>query len=152
MISPLKNLLIAIVIACGATFAASAASPRVTYRYAAMPRTATSPLTADLVVDSVMFRDDVTRVYGHITGLPHTSARIDGFIITSDPRGKLGAGRATDIDGFDFERRFQWEDSGDIPVEIDFPKMSPENTLFIDAIFPGGRKGWKLTRITSRKK
>lgn len=147
----LKSLLIAGMITAGSSLAADAGNPRQTYDYASMPATVSSALTADLVVDSIMFRPDVTRVYGRLTGIPHTSARIDGFTITADPTGRRGQARATDIDGFDFERRFQWEDSGSFPVEIDFPAMTAENSLIIDALFPGGKKSWKVTRVVRRK-
>lgn len=147
----LKSLLIAGLIAA-ASLAAEAGNPRQTFDYASMPATVSSALTADLVVDSIMFRSDVTRVYGRLTGIPHTSARIDGFTITADPTGRRGQTRATDIDGFDFERRFQWEDSGSFPVEIDFPAMTPENNLLIDALFPGGKKSWRVTRVVRRNK
>lgn len=70
----------------------------------------------DIAVDSVMFRDDVTRVYCRILGRPHTSQRIDCASLIVNGTELNG----TDIDGVDFERYFQWEDDGCIPLEIDF--------------------------------
>ncbi len=84
---------------------------------------ATDPVLA-VVVDSVDFRSDLTRVYGKIVGTPHTSGRVDAASLLSGKRSWQG----TDIDGVDFKRYFQWEDDGQIPVEIDFPAMKPFKT------------------------
>ena len=66
--------------------------------------------------------DNVTRVCGHLDGRPHTSGRIDGVTLQL-PELRLDA---NDIDGVDFERYFQWEDNGEIYIEIDFPMaLSP---------------------------
>lgn len=61
--------------------------------------------------------DNLARVCGNITGTPHTSARIDSVTFVSEKR-RI---KANDIDGVDFERYFQWEDDGNIYIEIDFP-------------------------------
>ena len=68
--------------------------------------------------DSVDFRSDLVRLYGRLTGTPHTSHRIDSVSVEY-PVSKA----ASDIDGVDMKRWFQWEDDGAIPVEIDFPAM-----------------------------
>lgn len=91
------------------------AQAKTEYNYKA---TAAEHLT--LVVDSVDFRSDLTRIYGRFLGRPHTSQRVDALEL--DVNGKKM--RASDIDGVDFKRWFQWEDDGVIPVEIDFPSMS----------------------------
>lgn len=70
-------------------------------------------------IDSVEWRDDLTRVYCRIIGTPHTSDRVDGVRMTVGKR----VYEATDIDGVDFRRYFQWEDEGMIPLEIDFPAV-----------------------------
>ncbi len=75
--------------------------------------------TITFTVDSIDYRSDLTRVYGKLTGRPHTSNRIDGVSFT----GKSTAVTSTDIDGVDFQRYFQWEDDGVISIEIDFPAM-----------------------------
>ncbi len=75
----------------------------------------------NLVVDSIDFRDDLTRLYGRLIGRPHTSQKI----VKMEMRLPSGTFEATDIDGIDFNRWFQWEDDGTIPVEIDFKAMSP---------------------------
>lgn len=80
----------------------------------------TDPVLA-VMVDSVDYRADLTRVYGKLVGRPHTSGRVDSASLLS---GK-SSWNATDIDGVDFKRYFQWEDDGEIPVEIDFPAVKP---------------------------
>lgn len=102
--------------ACGS--ASGAAAPK-SVRYSST----TDPVLA-VVVDSVDYRTDLTRVYGKLVGRPHTSGRVDGATFLS---GKISR-TATDIDGIDFNRYFQWEDDGVIPVEIDFPAISPVRT------------------------
>lgn len=67
-------------------------------------------------VDSVSYRPNVTRVYCRVIGKPHTSQRIDSV--------RCLAGKATDIDPLYFGRAFQWEDEGEISLEIDFPPMT----------------------------
>lgn len=58
-------------------------------------------------------------------GRPHTAHRIDAAEIRS-----IGVkAAASDIDGVDFNRYFQWEDSGVIPLEIDFPPMHESSTV-----------------------
>lgn len=83
-------------------------SAKVVRGYASMT---SGPLT--LTVDSVDYRADLTRLYGKLSGRPHTSQRLDGAA--------MDGAAATDIDGIDFKRYFQWEDDGVIAVEIDFP-------------------------------
>ena len=42
-----------------------------------------------------------------------------------------------DIDGVDFQRYFQWEESGQIPVEIDFPRRTafkPEDKIVFHTV------------------
>lgn len=71
-----------------------------------------------VVLGKVNYKEDVTRVELSILGMPHTSCRIDSVSLTL-PSGKEI--KATDIDPIDFERYFQWEDEGNIDLEIDFP-------------------------------
>lgn len=104
--SVLRRLLAVMAIAVNASVAVGAAG--------AVPGAAGSNMAVE--VDSVMFRSDVTRVYCRILGRPHTSQRIDcASLVVNDT--ELNS---TDIDGVDFERYFQWEDKGVIPLEIDF--------------------------------
>ena len=49
---------------------------------------------------------------------------------------------ASDIDGVDFRRWFQWEDDGLIPLEIDLPPMKPTATVKVYAVSPHGVATW----------
>ncbi|MCC8038246.1 MAG: hypothetical protein LIP02_08975 [Bacteroidales bacterium] len=75
-----------------------------------------------LKIDSISQRADLTRVYCRIIGKPHTSDRIDAATLEL----KGGKVKATDIDGVDFKRYFQWEDDGVIVLEIDFPPIKKQ--------------------------
>jgi len=68
-------------------------------------------------VDSALVRPGLVRVYCRVYGQPHTSQRIDAVTLVrqDDLRSQ-----ATDIDGVDFKRWFQWEESGVVNLEIDF--------------------------------
>lgn len=84
----------------------------------------------NLIIDSIDFREDLTRLYGRMIGVPHTSQKINRMEM------KVGASvfNAEDIDGIDFERWFQWEDDGVISIEVDFKAMQPvkSGTLIIE--------------------
>lgn len=80
--------------------------------------TPTSPLK--VIVDSVDTREDLTRIYAHLHGMPHTSNRIDSVTLVTGSAKYV----ATDIDGVDFNRYFQWEDMPDIDIELDFPAIT----------------------------
>lgn len=99
------------------------ASAKVTRGYESHPEVANSLM---LRVDSIDYRSDLTRVYSTLEGRPHTSNRID--------KATFAGQQATDIEGVDFQRYFQWEDDGQIPVEIDFPAMrrAEKATLTLD--------------------
>ncbi|MCM1333236.1 MAG: hypothetical protein NC248_11590 [Bacteroides sp.] len=75
----------------------------------------------NLVIDSIDFRSDLTRVYARMIGMPHTSQKIERV----EMRVPAGRFEATDIDGVDFKRWFQWEEDGVVAVEIDFKAMEP---------------------------
>lgn len=60
----------------------------------------------------------VSRIGLTLFGQPNTSSRIDSIVMMN---GKEHL-RATDIDGVDFQRYFQWEENGEIYVEVDFPR------------------------------
>lgn len=95
--------------------------------------------------DSVDFRSDLVRLYGRLTGTPHTSHRIDSVSVEYPVRKA-----ASDIDGVDMKRWFQWEDDGAIPVEIDFPAMKAANRLEVKVVTPRGEALWKIT-FTNKK-
>lgn len=70
-----------------------------------------------LKVDSIDFRNDLTRVYARIFGRPNTSQRIDAATLTIGKRSMAW----TDVDGIEMKHYFQFEEDGVIPVEMDFP-------------------------------
>jgi len=84
----------------------------------------------NLVIDSIDFRADLTRIYARMIGSPHTSQKIERI----EMRVPAGRFEATDIDGVDFKRWFQWEEDGVIPIEIDFKAMEPaqSGTLVVE--------------------
>lgn len=61
--------------------------------------------------------DHVCRITFTIEGYPHTAQRIDEIILRHNGKNFV----ATDIDGVDFHRYFQWEDDGIISIDVDFP-------------------------------
>lgn len=95
-----------------------------------------------VIVDSIDYRADLTRLYARLLGRPHTSHRIDGVTLLSN--GVTYTAR--DIDGIDFKRYFQWEDGGVIPVEIDFVKMKPVRSGTITLTTPRGENRIRVTR------
>ena len=68
--------------------------------------------------------DGVSRVSCTLWGVPHTSSRIDS--VTAVIKGRTY--KATDIDGVDFGRYFQWEDEKDLPVEVDIKRHTQFGT------------------------
>ncbi len=94
----------------------------------------------DFIADSIEYRSDLTRLYGRLMGMPHTSNRIDMMMLMVDNQ----AADATDIDGVDFKRWFQWEDEGVIPVEIDFPAMKPQRAWVVKLSGPRGESSWVI--------
>lgn len=93
-----------------------------------------------LIADSIDCRSDLTRLYGRLAGMPHTAQRIDTLTIKIDNR----AYGSTDIDGIDLKRWFQWEDEGEIPVEIDFPRLRLGKSATVEAVSPRGNCRWTL--------
>lgn len=97
-------------------------------------------------IEKIDYRDDLTRVYGFLIGKPHTSGRIDEMIFVASTGEKLDA---TDIDGIDMKRWFQWEDDNAIYVEIDFPPMKIQSEFTILLSGPKGPSKWTI--IQSKK-
>lgn len=120
--------------ACGSAVGASAPE--------CVKYSSTTDQVLSVVVDSVDYRSDLTRVYGRLIGRPHTSGRVDGAAFLS---GKISHA-ATDIDGVDFQRYFQWEDDGVIPVEIDFPACKPVRTARLVLTTPRGESVTTIKR------
>lgn len=97
-----------------------------------------------LIVDSIDFRGDCTRIYGKLTGTPHIANRIDNLILKGSMSHK--AVKSTDIDGIDLKRWFQWEDEAIIPVEIDFPSCSSKRgRTTVSVTSPKGACTWVIT-------
>lgn len=99
--------------------------------------------TLVFIADSIDFRSDLTRLYGKLSGFPHTSDRID-FISLSSENTSVPL-QADDIDGVDFRRWFQWEEDGIIPVEIDFPSVKPSKTMIFHVGGPKGETKWQIS-------
>lgn len=95
-----------------------------------------------LTVDSIDYRSGLTRLYGKFVGRPHTSQKLHEIVIEYAGR----TYKANDIDGVDFDRWFQWEDDGIIPVEIDFPKMPVLKNATITISTVKGVDHCKLTK------
>ena len=71
----------------------------------------------NIIPDKTIKTDEGIRISLCIVGIPHTSERIDSIDLVMGPK----LVKATDIDGIDFERYFQFEDEGVQLVEVDFP-------------------------------
>ena len=71
----------------------------------------------NIIPDKSVKTDDGVRITVCVVGIPHTSQRIDSVDLVMGPK----IVKATDIDGVDFERYFQFEDQGVIMMDIDFP-------------------------------
>ena len=99
-------------------------------------------------VDSIDYRNDLTRVYGKLIGRPHTSNRIDRVNMT----GNSYSVEANDIDGVDFRRYFQWEDDGTIPIELDFPSARISDGIQIVFSTAHGQSATTVKKITDRHK
>lgn len=71
----------------------------------------------NVIPDKVTPTDDGIRISVCLVGIPSTSQRIDSVDLTVGPK----VIKAVDIDGVDFERAFQFEDTGVQVIELDFP-------------------------------
>lgn len=89
-----------------------------------------------VAIDSIMSRDDVSRVYATLHGPTNHSGRIDSAQAIIGTKSI----EATDIDGVDFNRWFQWDDTATIVLEIDFPASTKL----------AQRKNWTLRIVTNR--
>jgi hypothetical protein len=82
----------------------------------------------NIIPDKTVKTDDGIRITVCLIGIPHTSNRIDSVDLVVNK----AIYPATDIDGVDFKRYFQFEDEGVVTVEIDFPfkaKLPKNSTL-----------------------
>ena len=121
------------------------ASCKVTKGYAS-----SSDNTLTFNVDSIDSRKDLIRVYGTLNGRPHTSHRIDAISMVANGN----ALECTDIDGVDFNRYFQWEDNGMIPIELDFPSLKGKriNEGVIEFTTPRGKSVTNFKYVVVKKK
>lgn len=71
----------------------------------------------NVIPDKVTPIDEGVRISVCLVGIPSTAQRIDSVDLTV---GK-NVVKAADIDGVDFERVFQFEDTGVQVIELDFP-------------------------------
>lgn len=71
----------------------------------------------NVIPDKVTPTDGGIRISVCLVGIPSTSQRIDSVDLTVGDK----VVKANDIDGIDFERAFQFEDTGVQVVELDFP-------------------------------
>lgn len=65
--------------------------------------------------------DGLTRLQLKLIGISHTAGRIDSVYVFGADRVGVAA---TDIDGVDFGRWFQWEDEPVIVIELDLPGVA----------------------------
>lgn len=88
-----------------------------------------APVKFDVEDIVVKPEENLSRVCGNLVSAPHTSCRIDSIICIVNDVLSIAA---SDIDGVDFQRYFQWEDEGTIYLEIDFPvAYIPENSTIV---------------------
>ena len=71
----------------------------------------------NIIPDKTTKTDEGIRISLCLVGIPHTSQRIDSVDLIIGKK----LVKAVDIDGVDFERYFQFEDSGVQTIEVDFP-------------------------------
>ena len=95
-----------------------------------------------LVIDSIDYRADLTRMYGKFVGRPH----IFFFFLSITLHNGSRSYAATDIDGVVFDRWFQWEEDGVIAVEIDFDKMPEIKTGRLVIVTPRGTDSCTMTK------
>jgi len=71
----------------------------------------------NVIPDKVTPTDTGVRIAVCLVGIPTTSQRIDSVDLTVGSK----VVKAVDIDGVEFERAFQFEDTGVQVIELDFP-------------------------------
>lgn len=71
----------------------------------------------NIIPDKTVKTDNGIRITVCLVGIPHTSQQIDGIDLVIGSK----LVKATDIDGIEFERYFQFEDEGVQLIEVDFP-------------------------------
>ena len=61
----------------------------------------------------------VTRIGIDLKSFPSTSSRLDSATLVNGKK----SFRATDVDGVEVNRYFQWEENGVVYIELDFPRQ-----------------------------
>lgn len=89
----------------------------------------------EVEVDSVDFRPDLTRVYGRFIGTPHVGINVKQVVLTTDTGRHLVA---TDTDGFDLNKYFQFEETPAFDVEMDFEPTTPAGDITLMFITANG--------------
>lgn len=111
----MNRLIIALMLICAVSSVACGTSNDALSSGSASPN---RPMTVKFRNSESIADEGVTRMTFSVIGVPHTAARIDSVTISMPGRKPC---KAVDIDGVDFGRWFQWEDTPSIEVEIDFP-------------------------------
>lgn len=101
--------------------------------------------TTRVKIDSIDFRENLTRIYLTCNDLP------SGWMVFSNDiclqNGADGTKwTAIDIDGADFDRRFIFPESGTVAVNIDFPPL-PNTLATVDLIQQGENQPWRIVNI-----
>ena len=78
------------------------------------------PVTVDVTGINNTNSDGVTRISVKLISVPNTSSRVDSVTLVMPDGRRYTAG---DIDGIDFKRYFQWEEDGQVKVDVDFPRQ-----------------------------
>lgn len=97
-----RNIMVAVALAAASSFAAVAQ---------------TSDPGFNVISDKVINTDEGIRITLCHVGIPSTSQRIDGIDLVNGET----VIPANDIDGVDFKRYFQFEETGVQVIEVDFP-------------------------------
>ena len=97
--------------------------------------------TFEVRVDSIDFRDDLTRLYGRFTGTPHVAIKVMEAVLTTDSECRLAA---TDSDGFELDRYFQFEEIPSFNIELDFAATRPAQVIDLTLITAKGVLSYKF--------
>ena len=81
--------------------------------------------TTTFNIDSIEIRDDLTRIYATCNHIPGQWMIIHSDLYIISPTDKQ-EWKAIEIDGTDFNRKFQVSEQGKANISIDFPALSKE--------------------------
>lgn len=100
----------------------------------------------DFEIDSIDFRKDLTRIYGRFIGTPHVGIKIKQILLTTNFNAQYFA---TDTDGFDLDKYFQFEETPTFNVEIDFEPIQPIPWVEITFVTANGTIEYSYCCLTS---